>query len=685
MQKMLYPESVMVYGVSSSPNNLGRNTVENLERFGFQGNVYMVGREGGELNGRRIYQHIEDIEAVPDLATFLIPSNAIPPVLERCGRKGIHYALIQSGGFSEFAEAGRELEDKLQDIALRWNIRFIGPNCIGTINLDNGLVLPFFPIFPDTLKKGSVSLISQSGGVMVDSIRLLTLENVNLNKAISIGNKLNLNECDYLEFLITDPQTRSIGIYLEDFADGRRLMDLAQQTKKPIVILKANKSSSSHQIAQFHTTALAGDDAVADAALKQAGIHRANTLIEMVDAFKIFSLPPMKGTKVGVVCRSGGQAVMLADAMPRYDFTLASFSDRVFDHVRENIRAGVIRMTNPLDLGDVYDIEVYKEIMEKVLQEPDVDGIVFGHNYLTDMYVPLTQELIWAAKKLSQQYQKPVVFFMVADKKHFFTLKEMDDFPIFTDPDQAVHALAVSRQHHQNQWLRTAKRPLAPERINSKDKNPSTSPPAFMDPAEAFRLLDSYGVPVADFAVAESLAEACNVAEAIGYPVALKIAAPAVLHKTDADGVHLDLKNRQSLADAFRDMNADRVLIQKMSTPGREVILGGHQDQEFGPVILFGLGGVFVEVIRDLSMRICPIDTEEAGRMIEEIKGADILKGFRHQTPADREALKACLVKISSLLFEHPEVQNLDINPLLVFGEAQGCLAVDVKIQIEKT
>jgi len=682
MQKMLYPDSVMVYGVSSSPNNLGRNTVENLERFGFQGTVYMVGHEGGELNGRRIYQHIEDIEAVPDLATFLIPSKAIPSVLERCGKKGIHYALIQSGGFSEFSETGRELEDALQDISRRWNIRFIGPNCIGVINLDNGLVLPFFPILPDSIKKGSVSLISQSGGVVLDSGRLLTLENIGLNKAISIGNKLNLDECDCLEYLITDPQTRSIGLYLENFADGRRLMDLAGQTEKPIVVLKANRSSYSHQIARFHTTALTGDDDIADAALKQSGIYRARTLMEMTDAFKIFSLPPMKGNRVGVVCRSGGQAVMLADCMPRYDFIFAGFSDRVFDYVREKIRAGVIRMTNPLDLGDVFNIEVYKEIMEKVLQEPDVDGVVFGHMYLTAKDIPMTQELIRSAKGLSEQYGKPVAFFMIASKKHLFTLKETCDFPIFADPDRAVYALAVSLRHHRKRRSRVAKQPRAATGVIRKDKGASAS--AFMDPAEAFSLLRAYAVPVAEFAVAGSLSETCEAAEVIGYPVAMKIAAPEILHKTEAGGVHLGLTDRQAVAEAFQAMKADRVLVQKMSVPGQEVIIGGRQDREFGPVVLFGLGGIFVEVIRDVAMRICPIDTGEAGRMMEEIRGSDILRGFRHQAPVDREALKACIVNISRLLFEHPEVQNLDLNPLLVFGKAQGCLAVDVKIRIEK-
>jgi acyl-CoA synthetase (NDP forming) len=683
VRKMFYPESVMVYGVSDSPNNLGRNTVENLERFGFQGSVYMVSREGGELSGRKIFQHIEDIQTVPDLAVLLIPAKAVPDALERCGRKGIPCAIIQSAGFSEFTEAGRWLEEKLLDISRRWNIRFMGPNCIGTINLDNGLVLPFFPIFPDAMKKGAVSIVSQSGGLIIDIMRLLILENIGFNKALSIGNKLDLNECAYLEFLISDPETRCIAIYLENFSDGRRLMALARQTQKPVVVLKANRSSSTHQIARFHTTALAGDDDVADAALKQAGIHRVRTITELADALKIFSLPLMKGNKLGVVCRSGGQAVTLADAAHRHGFVLSGFSDRVFDHVRKKIRAGVIRMTNPLDLGDVFDIRVYEEIIEKVLQEPEVDGVVFGHTYTHDLSIPPTQELIRGARRLSQKYRKPVVFFMIAGKKYFFALRETDDFPIFADPDQALRALAVSRQHHSNHCMRAATQLVVSDRIKPEDKAPSTSTPAFVNPDEAFRLLSSYGLPVADFAVVTNLKEACDAAEIIGYPVALKIASPEILHKTEARGVHLNLKDRPALAAAFQTMSTDRFLIQKMSVPGQEVIIGGRQDQEFGPVILFGLGGIFVEVIRDAAMRICPIDPAEAGRMIEETKGFKILQGFRNQPAADIEALKACLVKVSELLVEHPEVQNLDINPMLVFDEGQGCLVVDVKIQID--
>lgn len=682
MRKMFYPESVMICGVSGSPKNLGRNTVENLDRFGYPGSVYLVGPEGGELNGRRIYQRIEDIEAAPELAVLLIPAEAVPDALERCGWKGITRAIIQSAGFSEFTEGRLRLEEELLSIARRSRIRFMGPNCIGTINLENGLVLPFFPIHPETVKRGPVSVISQSGGLVIDMIRLLMLENIGFHKALSIGNKLDLDECDYLEFLISDPNTRCIALYLENFSDGRRLMTLARKTEKPIVVLKANRNASTHQIARFHTTALAGDDDVADAALRQAGIHRVDTLMEMIDVLKMFTLPLMKGDRVGAVCRSGGQAVTVADALSRHGFLLAGFSDRVFDLVRKQVRAGVIRMINPLDLGDVFDIRFYEDIIEKVLQEPEVDGVVFGHTYTHDAAIPPTRELIRATERLSQQYEKPVAFFVVAGREHYTTLRETARAPIFSDPEQAVRALAVSRRHFNRPSPPSIMQQLPP---TCRTDGRAAIPPSFLGPEAAFRLMKSYGIPAADHAVVGSITEACEAAEKISYPVALKNAAPEILHKTEADGIRLNLGNPAALAAAFREMKPRRALVQKMAPPGREVIIGGRRDREFGPVILFGLGGLFVEVIHDAALRICPIDMEEAGRMIAETKGFRILQGFRKQAPADLTALKTCMAAVSRMLCEHSEVLNLDINPLLVFEAGQGCMAVDVKIEVNGT
>jgi acyl-CoA synthetase (NDP forming) len=452
MQKLFYPESIMVVGVSNTPTNLGKNIVENLDRFHFKGSVYLVGKQNTNLNGRKIYTRIEEIEQSVDLVVFLIPALFIPEALELCGRKGIHYVVIESGGFSEFDEKNKKLERDLLAIAKKWQVRFVGPNCIGIINLENGLVLPFAPLDKKIIKKGNASLVSQSGGVVNNIIRLFSCENIGLNKLISMGNKLNLDENDYLEFLISDPKTKTIGLYLESISNGRYLIDLAGSTNKPIIVLKSNTNRKSNQIAKFHTSALASDDDIVSSALSQAGIHRVISLREMVNTFKIFNLPLMKGKNLAILSRSGGRAVMAADSAYRYGLKMIPFSEDFLQYVRKRTRAGVIRMTNPLDLGDIFDLEFYIDVLERALNEKRVDGILFSHSYLPGTDVMATKNLIKAARKLSFQFKKPVALSLIADSNEWFMMKNTADFPIFTEPDDALKALAFSFTHYRNKF-----------------------------------------------------------------------------------------------------------------------------------------------------------------------------------------------------------------------------------------
>jgi len=680
MHTLFYPQSVMVVGVSSDQFNLGKQIVDNLDRFGFQGPVYPVGHEGGELNGRKISRRIEDVDAVPDLAVFLIPARYIPDAMDVCGEKGIRYAVIESAGFNEYGGVGTDLKQKVLDVAGKWGIRFVGPNCISIINLENGMTLPFVPLDPSMTKKGHVSLASQSGGVIFDSIRLFDFENIGFDKLISMGNKLNLNENDYLDFLVSDQGTHIIGLYLEGISDGRALMNHAFQTEKPILVLKANTNASSSAVARFHTAALAGDDQVADAALRQAGLLRVQNLQELMDCFKIFSLPVMKGSRLAVLCRSGGQAVLFADATHRHGFQLAQLSDGFFEMVRKETRAGVIRMTNPLDLGDVFDVNIHIGIMEKALREEEVDGLVFGHLYVSEMELEATEKLIQAARSLSLQYRKPVVFAMISEKERWVKMKHVADFPVYYEPDYALKALSISYRHFKNR-SRIAGRKRQIPLFESKILEDTSRQSEMMHPGEAFNMLKSYDLPVADFRIVASAEEGLDVAEELGYPVVLKIADPMILHKTEEKGVRLSISGQKELEQAFREMKGDEFLIQKMATPGREVIIGGKQDNEFGPIILFGLGGVFVEVLKDTAIRVAPVDEDEAESMLEEIKGARLLDSFRGQPPADKETLVQCLVKVSHLLFDHPEIKNLDINPMIVGDDGTGCIIVDAKIE----
>jgi acetyltransferase len=681
MKRFFYPGSIAVFGVSDSPSNLGRIIVQNLDRFGFKGKVYPVGAGKGLVCGRKVLAGIEAAEDAPDLAVLLVPARNVPDILDLCGAKGIRHVIIESGGFSELDEGKKALETKIRTVAEKWAMKIVGPNCFGVINLEAGVVVPFFILNPAYMPKGSVSLVSQSGGIYYDTCMLASFEGVGLNKLMSVGNKLMMNETDCLEYLVKDESTRTIGLYLESFSEGRRLMEIAGGTTKPIVCLKANRSGVGQEIARFHTAALAGDDKVADGALKQSGIHRVQNFREMMDTFKIFSLPVLKGRKLALITRSGGHGVLAADAVQRHGFTLAPLSDGFFDLVKSR-KINVIRMTNPVDVGDVYNLESYGEIIEKALQEKEVDGVAFVVTFSSETDGAAVNKAISRAADLAPRYGKPIAFCAVTNRDQWSQLKETTGFPLFTDVDDALKALARSLEHYEN-----ATRPVFGKKKKTiPEHSVQTIGPAclsgMVDPDTAFSLLKHYKVPVADYSIAKTIDQAIQAAQRIGYPVAAKTASPEVLHKTENRGVVLNVPDNPALEKTLQEMAPGPYFVQKMAPAGTEVIVGGKHDHEFGPVILFGLGGVFTEVFKDTAIRVAPIDEAIAVEMVEKIKGSTILKGFRGQNPRDVKSLAEVLVRVSALLTDHPEITNLDINPLIVLEKGSGCLAVDVKIGV---
>ncbi len=687
VRTLFYPGKVVVFGVSSAPTNLARFIVDNLDRFGFKGPVYLVGRDGGSLNGRTIHQRVEDVDGVPDLAVILLPAKAVPGALAAAAEKGARYAAILSGGFSEFGDERKKIEEEILEIAGKRGIRFVGPNCLGLVNMENGLAVPFVPFETRLMKRGSLSLLAQSGGVMLESLKLFSQDTIGVNKLVSMGNKLNLNENDYLEFLIGDPGTSVVALYLENIAGGRRLMNLAGSTDKPIILLKANTSSSSNEIARFHTAALAGDDLVADAAFRQAGIHRVQNMQDMMDAVKIFSLPLLRGPNLALLCRSGGMAVMLADAVHRYGFKLANLSEPFFDLVRREVRAGVIRMTNPLDLGDIFNIPFYVQLMEKALQEENVDGLVISHSYVVEAEIDPTRKIIAEAGRLCKKYGKPVVFCLVTDREQCHRINHTDDFPVFQEVDRAMKALARLYDHSRVLAARAGGNGFKglPNLRNKRNKI------EIGHSGDILTILESYHLTPVDYAVVSSEDEALKQARRIGYPVALKTASLEIVHKTEAGGVKIGIAGPEALKNTFRAMRKALIqqgwapgpfILQKMAPRGQEVFIGGKQDPEFGPVILFGLGGVHVEVMKDVAVRVAPIDERTAREMLDDIRGAALLKGFRGEPPSDRPALAKCLVRASRLIAEHREIRNLDINPLIVLKKGDGCLIVDAKMEI---
>lgn len=683
LETFYYPRSVVVFGVSDSPGNLGREIVRNLNRFGFQGTVSGLGRKATEIEGRKVYESLDEIPETPDLAVLLVPAAGIEGALEACGRKGVSHAVIEAAGFSEFDAGRRGLEDAIKEAASSRGITLLGPNCIGTFNVENGLCLPFVPFDPAEIRPGGNSLVSQSGGVVHEVIRRCAADNVGLNKLTSIGNKLVVDESDVLEFLIRDPGTRTIGLYLEGIKNGRRLMDLASSTEKPVILLKGNASPAAREIASFHTAALAGDEAVTAAALRQAGIHQVRNLQEMVELFKIFDLPPMKGTRMAVISRSGGQTVLLADEVYRHGFSLARLSPGLFDMINERSKGGVIRRTNPIDLGDVYDEPFYLDVLGEVLKEDGVDGAAFFFDY--EINPSAVFDIVRGAGDMSREHGKPVLLCLVPDRAHWFQARDATSLPLFSNPTSGFDGLVRSLAHFRRKAAKESHTSLSGLSISRKTGGSEESSSTRLAPMpSALSLVEEYAIPAAKYAFVTNGSEAREEARKIGYPLACKRIEPFVLHKTEAGAVRLDIRDERALEEVLAEMGGDRYLLQRMAPAGVETIVGGKRDPEFGPVVVFGLGGIFVEVLKDVAMRVAPVDVAGAFEMIKEIKGHAILEGARGTKPADMESLARAIVAVSTMLAEHPEIETLDINPLRVFEEGKGCLALDVKMEISE-
>ncbi|MGB9628571.1 MAG: acetate--CoA ligase family protein, partial [Thermodesulfobacteriota bacterium] len=503
------------------------------------------------------------------------------------------------------------------------------------------------------------------------------------------GNKIDLNEIDYLQYLIQDPQTEIIGLYLESIQRGRELLEMARSTSKPIIVHKANIGETSKEIAKLHTSALANDDQIVEMALKQADIIRAKDFRSFINAVKVLSLPPMKGNDLVILSRSGGIAIIAADSAERYGFRLFPMKKSFQERIHNYFRAKVIKPTNPLDLGDLFDFNLYIKILEQVLKIKDVDGMIFQHAAIGDEVQP-SRRLIHTAKELSFRYQKPVAFCYLTEEEELAFIKRTFDFPIFTEPEDALSALAISREHYRKRSLPKEKPTDYPVDFNRAKRLIRRARREKRDPTlpEALEIIRAYGIPVADYLTISQKEDLERAMKRIGIPVALKLVSNEVIHKSDIGGVvlHIDqIKRAEDVYDRMKGIGLKKfegVLVQKMVSRGKEVILGGKRDPSFGPVVLFGMGGIYVEVLKETSLRVAPINRSEAEEMITELKGSALLKGVRGEKPADIKALIENLLRLSQLMVDFTEIEGIDINPVMVLEK--GAIAVDARIVLKK-
>jgi acyl-CoA synthetase (NDP forming) len=695
MEKFFYPHSVAVVGVSPAPDNLGQGIVSNLLGFKYRGKIFLVGRRPGTTFGLPIFPGLKDLPQAVDLAVILAPARLVPSLVRECGELGITRVVVESAGFSELSDAGRALEEEVRSLLQQYGLRLVGPNGLGLMNLENGLALPFATL-PRGVKQGPISIIAQSGGVATHLLAWMTREGLGLNKFLSLGNKLDVAENEVLAYLLSDPGTAAVYLYLEGLSDGRALLDTARGATKPVFLHLANVGEETAGIARSHTASLTADETVLAAACRQSGLIHVLNQSEFLTAAKLVGQPPVKGNRLVVLSRSGGEAVVAAYACRRYGFRLPPLSPRLVDFVRRRSRAGVISPNNPVDLGDIFDFDVYCELVAAACRDPEVDAVLLHYGPMAEFEREPGRQMAARVVAEARAARKPLavtVLITLEDEAYF---RDSLGMPVFRFPEEAVQALALSRD------LAARCAPAThPEEIPEPlpgtapitDLLAASSPAGFLPLSQALTLVQALGLPVAAWQPATSPAEAAAAAQALGYPVVLKLSAPSLVHKTEAGAVLLNLGDAaqvtagwERLADLARDRlppgEAWEIVVMAQAAGGREALLGARRDPSFGPVVAFGAGGIETEVQEDVSLRIAPVSPAMAHELIGETRLGRILAGIRGQAPADLESLARALAALSRLLLQFPQVQEVDLNPVLLFPGRPGLLTLDARIRV---
>lgn len=668
MQTLFYPESIVVVGVSLRPMNLGRFIATNLIEFGYGGAIYLLGRHEGHLFGHKIRTRVEEIPRDVDLGVFLVPAASVPDLFEGLVKRGMKRAVIQSGGFSELGEKGKLLERRLQDIASAGHVRFVGPNCLGVISKHAKMAVPFVP-FKDLWRAGGVSVVSQSGGVGVSYLYRLVSENIGLSKFVSIGNKLNMDEKDYLQYLDSDKDTDVIVMYLESFARGRAFYEAIRQAKKPVIVQKSNRTDLARGIAWSHTAALATDNRIGEAALMQAGAMTAGNLEDVIALIKALGMPGVKNRKVAIIARSGGHAVMAADAAGDAGFELVRYPDSFLDSIENAFENTVISRQNPLDLGDVYDFDIYARVMEDACRIEDAGAVVMIQEYFAALEADQSRRLIARAGELARRYDKPVVLILFTDDKELAQVKQAYDYPIFTSISRAFRALARVR-----------------DRVIPAAVLPTHAKAGFVaaPDVEIFDMLADKGLPVPDSRIIHSIEDLAGID--MEFPVVAKVISPKVVHKTESGAVRLNIRDVDELRTVvsgyirtFDPGPGGGVLVQHQVSGVVEAVIGGVRDPSFGPVITLGLGGVMVEVFRDVKFLLAPVDHDEVRRALNSLKSFELFNGFRGRKQADQAAFIDLVVMVADLFVNTPDLKEFDLNPVIVGPRGKGVRVVDAR------
>ena len=698
MEKIFFPESIVIVGLSARPNNMSRMILENLLRWGYEGKIFGLNpiSDDAHVDGVKMYKHIEELPEVPDIAVTLIPARFIPQQMESLGKFGVKRMAISSGGFGEFSEEGKSLADKVVGVARKYGIRFVGPNGLTVANTANGLCLPFVPLYRPPI--GKISVISQSGGVGIILWNLIAGEHLGMAKFASIGNKLDLDEVDFLEYFGQDRDTKCIFMYLESISRGKELIEAASKIDKPVIVLKSNTTSAGTKAAMSHTAALSNNDEIIDAAFEKAGIIRIHRYRDFISTAKAWKLPPMKGNRVMVVTPAGGFSVICADLVEKSSFEFADPGKDFYDGLQKFSNAGVIKFSNPLDVGDIYDEKLTGHVFFSVLHNKNVDGLIYisqwpnmpiGDDVFSRMFRTDLSKETWGAILSSG---KPVWLCLFGPSESMAAVKMNANFPIFDSPEEMIKAMQLQRDYYvkKDAGLIVAERPAG---IDQSSADGWVSDHQGISGEDSLDLLSRYGIATAQSTVAKDEPSAVTGAGEIGYPVVMKVVSPDAIHKTEAKGVIVDIKDEAEAQKAFQSIKKNLeaykpgadfqgVRIQHMAGDGYDMFIGGKYDECFGPVVYFGFGGVYVEIFKDVGIALCPGSSIEIEAKVKKLKAYGLIKGARGQQAGDVAGYIDTIVRISHLMADFPQIKELDINPLRILADGSGVMALDARVRI---
>lgn len=695
------PRSIAVIGASTREESVGRALFSNILLSGYTGIVYPVNPKARGILGVRAYRTVWDIPESVDLAVIIVPNQHVPAVMEDCGEKGVKGAIIITAGFKEIGKEGSNLEKSVIKISKKYNISVIGPNCLGIINTDSKISLNA-TFVSGKLKSGNIAFISQSGALGVAALEYAREKNIGLSKFVSIGNKADVTENDLLVALKDDPHTDVILLYIEDLNDPKGFIELAReltgnnQKRKPILVIKSGRTVEGARAASSHTGALGSSDEAYDSLFNQCGVIRVDTIEELFNYALTFASQPLpQGNKIGIVTNAGGFGIIATDVAVRYGLNLAAFSPKTKKKLKECLPI-TANISNPVDIiGDAKE-ERYTAALENVLADENVDSVIV---IATPPPMISLKGIISAITMVILKQSKPVVVccMQVSDISDSLKILEDKKIPYYQFPEAAARSLATLSNHAQ--WLRRIKTEVKKFKDINKSKVKEIISQAkkekrhFLPEPEAHEILRAYGFPTLPYRLARDEQDCLKAAAEVEYPLAIKIVSPDILHKVDVNGVKINIKNKDELIKGYKEIiqsvtnNKPKakiwgVLIQAMAKKGKETIIGMNRDPHFGPMLMFGLGGVYVEALKDVTFRIAPIKALSAHHMIKNIRGYKILEGVRGEKPSDTDTLAECLQRLSQLATDFEDIVELDINPLIVHEQGDGAKVVDARILI---